>query len=534
MAYIPRVEAGTAKASTTAFRALAETTPDAIVVADLGNRITYVNEAAAKLSGYPREDLVGRPVTILVPEHLRDAHLAGFEHFVRTREPRLVGSTVAVELRRADGERVPVELSLGFTGDGPDASFTALIRDASEALRSQRLAAAQIAVTSVLVEPEHGDVQHRIVAALTAALGWDVGALWLVEGDRLRLADIWQADPRETTAFAQACGEATFGLGTGAPGYAWETVEPVWMQDVRTTPRFLRRDAAKASRLITGVSLPVRTEGTVVGVLELFSRRHEPLDAPLRHMFATVTSQIAESLRRRERATELATRNQELARSNQDLEHFAHVVAHDLAEPMRTISGFAELLATGRHQASQDEFLQAIQTSARRGQDILDALLNLARLGSSELQLAEADLGLVASDVLVGLHAMIDSTGARIDVEPLPVVRGDPALLGQVLQNLLANAMKFRSGEAPVVHVAAQRLADAWRVEVRDNGRGIPEGADVFGMFQRVGGHNEVGLGIGLAACQKIVERHGGRIWFEPAPEGGTTFAFTLPTDAAA
>lgn len=507
-----------------------DTTPDAIIVADLTNRIRYANEAAARLSGYAREALIGQPVTLIVPEHLRAEHVAGFARFVRTREPRLVGSMVAVELQRADGELVPVELSLGFTGEGPEASFTALIRDVSATLARQRLAAAQIAVTSVLVEPEQGDVQHRVVAALTSALGWDVGALWLVDDDQLRLAAIWQADPRETARFAEACGEVMFGLGIGAPGHAWEAVEPVWMQDVSAAPDFIRAEPAVASGLVTGVSLPLRTEGAVVGVLEQFSRRSELLDEPLRQMLATVTSQIAESLRRRERAAALATRNQELARSNQDLEQFAHVVAHDLAEPMRTIAGFADLLASGRHGESEEEFLAAIQTSARRGQEILDGLLNLARLGSSELHLREADLGQVAADVLVGLHAMTESTGARIAVESLPVVRGDRALLGQVLQNLLVNAMKFRSDAPPSVTVAAQRLADEWRIEVRDNGRGIAEGADVFGMFQRVGRDDEVGLGIGLAACQTIVERHGGRIWFEPAAEGGTTFAFTLPS----
>lgn len=511
--------------ATEPFRALAETTPDAIITADASNRMRFVNPAAEQLLGYSAQEMVGQPVTMIVPEEQRPAHLAGFERFVRTREPRLVGSTVTVEVRRADGVLVPVELSLGVAGSGDDLTLTAVIRDISERVRHQRHVAAQLAVTQILAGPDAPDQEARIVESLTSSLGWDMGVLWVVDGPQLRPAELWQSVPAATAALAEATRQSRFRRGEGAPGMAWQAAQPVWMEEARRANNFPRAEAAAADGIVTGVVLPIVTEGSVIGVLELFSRARDPLDEDLRDVLATVASQIGESLRRQQHAADLA-------RSNADLEQFALVVAHDLAEPLRTIAGFAQLLERRGGDGSPEqaaEMVATILTSAQRGQQILDSVLHLARIGTGTLEREPVDLGALTDDVLRGLQAMIETHEARIDVAPLPTVTGDATLLGQLLQNLLANAMKFRSDAPPHVRISAGEDQDSWTIDVADNGRGIAGGKDVFQLFTRVGAPGEVGLGVGLAVCQKVAERHGGTIRFESTPGAGTTFSFTLP-----
>jgi light-regulated signal transduction histidine kinase (bacteriophytochrome) len=170
-----------------------------------------------------------------------------------------------------------------------------------------------------------------------------------------------------------------------------------------------------------------------------------------------------------------------------------------------------------------------------RMQALISDLLAYSRVGSRGGEVERVELDAVLRRIVEStLAAAIDESGATVTADPLPAVKGDAVQLGQVLQNLVANAIKFRGSEAPRVHLSAEREAGEWVISVRDNGIGIsPEHAQrIFVIFQRLHSRGDyAGTGIGLAICKKIVERHGGRIRVEPAPEGGSDFRFTLPLD---
>lgn len=237
---------------------------------------------------------------------------------------------------------------------------------------------------------------------------------------------------------------------------------------------------------------------------------------------------------RRHAEAELLARAEELARSNRELEQFAYVASHDLQEPLRTVSGFAELLARryqGKLGEEADEYIGFVTAGVQRMKSLIEDLLTYARVSREHRDAPSVDLNRLLAAAQANLHAAISGSGAQLASEPLPTVQADPAQITQLFQNLIGNALKFHGRQPPRIEIGARRLDDAWELLVRDHGIGISrEGAErIFGLFQRLHTRDEYpGNGIGLTICKKIVDLHGGRIWAEPA-EPGTVFRFTLP-----
>lgn len=646
-----------------AFRALADTAPDAIVTGDTKNRIAYVNPAAARLFGYAPEDMVGQSISLLMPERMRSGHHSGYAHFVQTGEARLVGGTVEVPAVRADGHEFPIELSLGSTGTGSERTITAVIRDLTDRRRKERLLAAQLAVTSVLAGPHSAvEAAPRIVEALTRALGWEVGGLWMLDPEsRLRLHHIWQADPGTTGAFAKMSAERTLEYGEGMAGAALRSGRPQWVEDVATIPGFVRKAAAADAGLRGAMWLPLISQGHASGVIECLSRQPAPVDEDLRDLLMTVASQAGEHFRRletREHLEEARSRFSnaflhapigiglvgpdrhwldvnpalcsitgysreelmrgtfeeithpddvagdvalfrrvlngeiergrrekryvrpsgeivwvllsvsrvdaaaspyliaqiqdiselraaaearerhaaELERSNAELERFAQVAAHDLRTPLRTISGFTELLLDGHGDELPPEgrhFLQMILESAEGSSRLLENLLSYARAGGGRFDREHVDVQRTVQSVLTALRSQIEARGATVVVGSLPPVWANSVQLAQVFQNLVDNAIKYTQPERrPSIEISGREEGGELRYSVRDNGIGVTaeEAEPLFAMFSRgASGAGYEGAGIGLAICARIIAGHDGRLWVDPAPDGGSIFRFTLP-----
>jgi light-regulated signal transduction histidine kinase (bacteriophytochrome) len=248
--------------------------------------------------------------------------------------------------------------------------------------------------------------------------------------------------------------------------------------------------------------------------------------------FATLTD-----ITRRKQAEEaLAQQAEELARSNADLERFAYVASHDMQEPLRMVTSYMQLLArryTGRLDSDADEFIDYAVGGARRMQQMINDLLAYSRLGRRGEDFKSVDCDLSLDWALMNLRAAIETSGARITRDGLPTVIGSAGQLGQMFQNLIGNAIKFR-GQAPLhVHISVKREENEWLFSVADNGIGFDQQYDerVFIIFQRLHGRGYPGTGIGLAICKKIVERHGGRIWAKSEPGKGTIVYFTIPAE---
>ena len=234
---------------------------------------------------------------------------------------------------------------------------------------------------------------------------------------------------------------------------------------------------------------------------------------------------------------QLQARTEELDRSNRDLEQFAYVASHDLQEPLRKITGFCGLLRSryhGKLDDRADQYLDFAIDGATRMSRLITELLAFSRVGRATSAHGNLDSQKLLDAALRNIGTQIDEAGAKVTYDPLPTVLGEPSLLTTVFQNLISNAVKFRSQRPPEIHVGVARVDGLWRFRVRDNGIGVdPEYAEkVFGIFQRLHGSDRYpGTGLGLALCRKIIEHHGGTIWLDiDGGEGtGSAFCFTLP-----
>lgn len=226
---------------------------------------------------------------------------------------------------------------------------------------------------------------------------------------------------------------------------------------------------------------------------------------------------------------------QALQRSNEALEQFAFIASHDLQEPLRKVSSYCQLLErryADKLDSDGKDFIRYAVDGAARMRLLITDLLAYSRIGRQETPWETVELSAACGRALEALQPAITEAGALVRVGPLPVVRGRATALAQAFQNVIGNAVKFRSERPLALRIDAERRDKEWVVSVEDNGIGIEQRhrERVFDVFERLHPHSRYpGTGIGLAIVKRVVEQHGGRIWADETPGGGSTFRFTLP-----
>ena len=234
---------------------------------------------------------------------------------------------------------------------------------------------------------------------------------------------------------------------------------------------------------------------------------------------------------------QLTNLNQELVRSNQELEQFANVASHDLQEPLRMITSFSQLLAkrySGQLDEEADNIISFVVDGAKRMDKLIQAILAYSHVSSQARAFESVNCEEVIDIALSNLQLTIQKTNAQITRNTLPIIFGDKTQLVQLFQNIIANGMKYQKEESPVIHIEAETRQKDWLFSVKDNGIGIAPQYQkrIFQIFQRLHTRQEYsGTGIGLAICKKIVDLHGGKIWVESVVGKGTSFLFTMPLE---
>jgi PAS domain S-box-containing protein len=457
-----------------------ESSPDAVLTKDLSGIITSWNRGAERMYGYTAEEAIGRPVSMLMDAER--AHEMG-EILQAIGRGHEVESLETVRVNKG-GRAIEVSVSVSPLRDarGVIVGAATVARDITERKRED----------------------ERVRALLESAP--DAVVVVGAEG-RMVLVN------RQT--------EELF-------GYAREALlgRPA---DMLIPERLREVDAYHM-----GYFLSPETRQTGAA-LELRGQRADGSEFPVEITFSPLRTDegllVYASIRD---ITERKLIEEELRRSNHDLEQFAYVASHDLSEPLRVIAGFTDLLArrySGALDKDADKFINFIVSGVERMQTLIDDLLAYSRAGRAQLAVQQVDAGDVVRDVLWALEPQLTAQDVRVEVGELPRVCAEPTALRQIFQNLISNAVKFSDNAEPLVQVSARRLPNGWRFDVKDNGPGVePRHAErVFELFQRLHGREVEGSGMGLAIVKRLTERHGGQVWVTPAEPCGSVFTFTIP-----
>jgi len=297
--------------------------------------------------------------------------------------------------------------------------------------------------------------------------------------------------------------------------------------------------------LLTGKgSLELDIEAMEMGAfdyLEKASLTPELLERSIRYTIENHRARAALSRANEELEQRVRERTAELERSNRNLEEFANIVARDLRSPLQAMTQQIEQMKV--HKPVSDEahaadlayhVLDPILHSAKNMELLVQSVLDYARVGRETRPFETVDLSAITNKVCDDLSDTITEAGAAIELGSMPTVRGDPRLLTGLFENLISNAIKFRGPEPPQIRFSAERKGDSWLCAVSDNGIGVEEedADDIFLIFGRGPSATDYpGIGIGLAMCRKIVQHHGGKIWVDANPAGGSIFYFTLPAE---
>lgn len=534
------------KQSETRFRRLVENAPDAIVGVDDEGRILLVNEQAERMFEYREEEMVGLPIESLVPERYREEHVHHRNGYVRAPRTRPMGAGLELHARRRDGTEFPVEISLSPLETVDGLLVTAIIRDVTrrrqteEQLRRhqehlEELVAERTTALTMANERLEREVTER--QAMAAALAQSEERYRLLSESALTGVYLVQdglltyVNPAMASIFGYTQEEIVGILGPmdlTAPPDRPLVAENVRkrlageVEDIRYAYRGVRKDGTFIEVEVHGVRVEIEGRPAIIGTL---------LDITERKRQEEEIHRLNEELEQR-----VVERTAELEAANKELAAFAYSVSHDLRAPLRAIDGFGQALLEDCADSLDDlghSYLERIRANTQRMGDLIDGLLGLSRITRVEMRREPVDLSAAVREIVADLQQRDARREVEFIVESGHVVRGDARLLQAALENLLDNAWKF-TGDRPVARIEFRAVEENGEVNyfVRDNGVGFDMAyADkLFGAFQRLHAMEDFsGTGIGLATVQRVIHRHGGRVWAEAAPGEGATFYFTLP-----
>ncbi len=493
-----------------------------------GNPLTETDLAA--------EDLEGRAVDDVLSPALADALAPRYR-------AALEGEASTFEYEHAGGDRhsrfytFPVRDDSGdvFGALGMSQDVTEQVQREAELEQRARQQAVVANLGQFALETDDLDeLMHRAVQRVRDVLGTDYcKVLDLDESeDELLL--------RQGVGWTDGIvGEATVSSveARSQAAYTLTNEEPVVVEDLPTDERISGPELLTNHGVTSGISTVIGPFDEPWGILGTHDRDRRSFTDEDVNFVQSVATILADAIERHRNQAELEQLIGRLEESNERLEQFAYAASHDLQEPLRMVSSYLQMIER-RYADELDEdgreFIEFAVDGADRMRDMIEGLLRYSRVDTRGDPFEPVDLNDVLDDVRADLGVRIEESGAEISAEDLPVVEGDGGQLRQVFQNLLDNAIEYSGDDPPRVHVSAERDGREWAVCVRDEGIGIDadDPDSVFEVFQRLHAPDDhSGTGIGLALCERIVERHGGEIWVESEPGEGSTFTFTLPVE---
>ena len=461
-------------------------------------RIGLLNQAFEQLTGYTREELHNLDwATTLTPKEWWEIEKQKVDELHRNGQP----VRYEKEYIRKDGSRVPVELlaSVTFDMEGNPKYYYSFITDITE--RKQ--------IETALKKNEQSLAEAQHIAHIGS---WE----WNLKTDDLNWSDelysIYKVDPNTFTPTMSSFADY---MHPDDEEYVNQNVERLFSEGKSQNFDF---------RIILDDG-SIRVLNTLAEVAE-FDKNGKP------NIIMGINQDITE---RKEIELKLNENIKKLAQSNKELEQFAYITSHDLREPLRMITSFLQLLKRRYHdQLDQDanEFIGFAVDGAKRLDAMTNDLLQYSKISSQKKEIVPVNFEHVLKLALENLKVQIEESNAIITHDPLPIINGDEQLKVQLFQNIIGNAIKYRSEKPPKIHISATKEKNQYLFSIKDNGIGMSSKhlEKIFTIFQRLHTQEDYeGTGIGLAIAQKIVHQQGGQIWVESEPGKGSTFYFTIP-----
>ena len=470
-------------------RLVVESAPNAMVLVNHEGIITLVNKQTEILFGYNRIELIGKKIETLIPDRFSDHHPGHRNRFFKSPQTRSMGAGLELFARKKDGSEVQVQIGLNPIEAADGQLVLASIIDITDRKKAEerfRLVVESAPNAMILINQE--GVITLVNKQTEALFGYERSELI---GKKLEvlIPERFAGHPTHRDTFFKK--PQTRSMGTG--------------RDL-----FAKRKNGTEVQVEIGLNPIEAPEGQLVlaSIIDITERKMQEI---------TMKKQV------------------ELEIKNKELEQFAYVASHDLQEPLRTVSNYMQIFEEdygGQLDENAMKYIRSVNNATRRMSLLVKALLDFARLGRDR-RLVYVDCNKLINNVLSDLQTMIKNSNAVIIVDTLPSLNLYEIEIGQLLQNLISNAIKFQKKDTtPEVLISSTLVNEKWRFSIKDNGIGISPThfVRIFDIFQRLHAGSEYdGNGIGLANCKKIIELHQGEIWVESTLEKGTTFHFTIP-----
>jgi len=514
------------KESEAKYQGLLEAAPDAMVVVNQGGEIVLVNVQAEKQFGYSRDELLGKKVKNIIPEGFAERLIADAARSAADALAQQIGTGIELSGRRKDGSEFPIEIMLSPLESAEGILVTAAIRNISVRkdaekhlvqMESRYRGLLEAAPDAMVVVNRGGEIVLVNVQAekqfgyrRDELLGQKVKNI-IPEGFAERL--IADATRSVADALAQQIGTGIELCGRRKDGSEFPI--EIMLSPLESVEGIL---VTAAIRNISARKKSERVNTQLENQATVLQSAHDELE-----------------VRVRERTKELAFANQILEQSNLELKQFAYVASHDLQSPLRSISGFVQLLKLeyeGKLDEQAQDWIRRTVGAIGQMQRLIRDLLSYSRVDARSLPFTRIPFLDIVRDAVTLLESSLRDSGGRVTWDDLPSVMGDRSQLVQLIQNLVGNGLTYHGDKPPHIHLSAERSGQEWIFSVRDNGIGIdPKYREqIFEIFKRLHDQKEYpGTGIGLAVCRRVVNRHGGRIWVESELGHGSTFHFTIP-----
>lgn len=496
--------------------AIIELVPTAMIIVNDRGQIVLLNKEAELLFGYDHGELSGNLLETIVPEEFRSDHPGLRTAFFAEPSKRRMGVGRDLHARRKDGSIFPVEIGLHPINTDKGILVVSTVVDITERknLEARFRATVESAPTAMVMIDRTGCIV--LVNAETEKLFGYTRHELLGKSMEILVPQEFRAHHPELRdsffSFPQARR-----MGVGRDLYAQR-------KDGNNFPVEIGLNPIETSEGIFVLS----------AIVDITDRKR--LEATLRQTNELLEDRIRERTKDlAQQAFQLQELNRALEQSNMELQQFASIASHDLQSPLRSISGFVQLLqleCAGKLDDRASDWIQRTVRAVQQMQTLINDLLTYSRVESEASPFQSVVFREVIDETLGRLGVVLRESAAQIICSDLPTVKGDRSQLVQLMQNLIDNAIKYHNKETPVIHISASRNENGWTFSVQDDGIGIDQKYHerIFEIFRRLHNQQEYsGTGIGLAVCRRVVQRHGGHIWLESSPGEGSTFYFTIP-----